>query len=155
MPNGFEFVRCNSVDTVVCPPGSSTVIFSPYDFDGVGPIREFATTNKYVFLRNAGRKTRNLFAGDEFQEVDASRHYYFIISTGDYSKIGPLTQAEFTNHQVVRSTGSLNWKSPVNPVRYFVLAVLGSCLSIPAILIAIIIWRLRKSRHMIAATGTK
>ena len=140
MPNGYEFVRCNSIDTVVCPPNSSSVIFSPFDYPKVGPIREFATTDSFVFLHTLGRKPRNLFAGDAFEEIDDSIDFYFIIATRNDSVAGPFSFAQFQNHADTKSAAAINWRTPQHPIANFVFWLGALCTSIPLLLVVAVVW---------------
>ena len=144
MPNRYEFVRCNSVDTVICPPNSSTVIFAPSDYPKVGPIKEFATTNSFIFLRTAGRKLRNRFAGDTFEEVDDNAKFYFIIATPQDTVAGPFSFAKFQNHADVKSTGKLNWESPRNPLIGTILWIQLGAVTLMLIFAGAITWYLFK-----------
>ena len=144
MPNRYEFVECNSVETVICPPNSSSIIFTPYDYPKVGPIKEFATTNSFIFLRTAGRKLRNRFAGDTYEEVDDNATFYFIIATPRDTVAGPFSFAKFQNHADVKSTGKLNWESPRNPLIGTILWIQLGAVTLMLIFAGAITWYLFK-----------
>lgn len=86
---GYEFVRCNSVETVVCDT-SSNVVFTPKHYVGVGPILKYAHSNGYLLLFTAGREIRE--AG-RFESADFSKRYCFAISRSVVD--GPFLENEF------------------------------------------------------------
>ena len=149
MPNGYEFVDCSNIDTVICPPNSSSVIFAPDDYPKVGPIEEYATTNSFIFLRTAGRKPRNRYAGDTSEEVDENATFYFIIATANDTVAGPFSIRQFKSHADVKSAGNLKWKTPRNPLATVVITVALGTFTFMLIAAGTITWYLFKP----ASTG--
>ena len=122
--DGYGYAHCNPIETGIYDVDSNAVVFSPYDFAGVGPIKAYAVTSTHIFLRNVGRKNRSLFADDMFQSVDETRTFYFIISKADDSTIGPLTKHQFDANAVVLDTRQIVWRTPRNPVLNYILLFL-------------------------------
>jgi hypothetical protein len=112
--SGYEIVHCNSLD-VVLTKSDSGVILMPRDYPGLGPINQYAITPSHIFTRHYGRTPRNLFAGDTFEDVDASKTFFCITSKADNRVSGPFSQSAFEIAPEVQSAGALAWKAPSNP----------------------------------------
>jgi len=111
--NGFTIYKCNTLDISLAK--NNTIILHPYDFDHLGPISAYCATKDFVFTKNLGRKPRNHFEGDTLDNVDPSKDFYFIISKKAGQVMGPFSESEFTNHSLIKASGSINWKHPKNP----------------------------------------
>ena len=120
---GYGYVHCNSMDTVITKAYSSTVIFSPRDYAGVGPIKAYSSTQSYIFLRTTGRKNRSLFDGDTFENVDNAKTFYFVIDKADDSTAGPLTKTEFDGSDAVINAGQIAWQTPRHPMLKYIFAI--------------------------------
>jgi hypothetical protein len=125
LPNGYQFVRCNNVETVICPPGSSSIIFSPCDFPNVGPVQEYATAPSFISLKTLGRKRRSESPADTYEVIDDTAEFYFLIYTIDHSITGPLSISQFQKHADVKSAGPLNWTRPRNSSATMMLGILA------------------------------
>lgn len=66
--NGYTLFRANSMDVCVTR-GNSVVVFGDTQ-NGAGPIVQYAVTPTHIYTRHAGRKLRNLFPGDTFEDID-------------------------------------------------------------------------------------
>lgn len=112
--DGYIIFRANALDVGLSKRGGS-IIVSPTDYDGVGPIVSYANKEKFVFTRNIGTKDRHLVAGDPFQDLDHTNEFYFIVSKEDDEVIGPLSETDFVNHPNVLSVNAIDWHVPKNP----------------------------------------
>ncbi|MHB8858861.1 MAG: hypothetical protein ACYC6Z_05170 [Thermoleophilia bacterium] len=134
--DGYDVFRANSLDVCI-GKSSGSLILCPSNYDNVGPIDQYITTPQHIFTKNLGRKPRNLFEGDTFQDIDSSKTFYFIISKANDEVIGPLTEDEFARRPEVTDLERLNWQTPHNP--NFLLPILGSlmflAISIPILAI--------------------
>lgn len=100
----------------VCIGKSDTsLILCPSDFNNVGPVIKYITTAKYIFTINNGRKPRNEFIGDTFENIDTSKEFYFLITKETDNIIGPMSKIEFEKQPAVTSLAPLEWKTPTNP----------------------------------------
>lgn len=112
-------------------------LLSPDMYDNVGPLRRHLATPKHIFAMSVGRKPRNLFSGDKFQDIDPTKEFYFIITKGTEAVVGPLSKEDFAKRPEVVSLGQLDWKTPRNPS--FWIPLLGTIffivLSIPMLAI--------------------
>jgi len=142
LPHGYDFVRCNSLETVVCR--SSAVVFSPLDYPDSGPIREYTADANRLYIRTVGRTPRNLFAGDTFENVDETQTFFFTVTRATDTVIGPLNEREFTTQ--FGNLDSFSWKQPRHPMQYIVFGILGSCVLIPFALIGMLIWLVFRKR---------
>lgn len=129
--DGYTICKCNSLDVILSK--NNQVILEPYDFDNLSPIKEYFVTKEFVFTKNLGRKPRNFFEGDLFQDIDISREFYFIVLKATNEITGPLSKSEFTNHSIVKANGSIKWKRPRNP--NFFLPLLGALIVLCLLLI--------------------
>ncbi|MCL4473909.1 MAG: hypothetical protein M1539_02960 [Actinobacteria bacterium] len=89
--DGYDVFRANSLDVCI-GKSSGSLILCPSNYDNVGPIDQYITTPQHIFTKNLGRKPRNLFEGDTFQDIDSSKTFYFIIYKANDEVIGPLTE---------------------------------------------------------------
>jgi hypothetical protein len=92
-----------------------SLVLCPDDHDKVGPVIRYITTPQYILTKNLGRKPRNLFEGDTFQDIDSSREFFFVITKGTDEVIGPLSEDEFAERPEVVSLDQLDWQIPKNP----------------------------------------
>jgi len=140
--NGYTFYRHDSINTVVSPPNTGNVTFSPLNYPGVGPIVEYAATDSFVFLRTLGRNGANA--------VDETSEYFFLIDTASDTVRGPFSRAQFQGDADVASAGPLKWRTPRNSGGLILLAVGGSCLLLPVLAAGALIWILVRSRRQAA-----
>jgi hypothetical protein len=133
----FRIVRANDLDVFLARKGGSVVYFHG-EYSGVAPINGYIVTETHIFTRHKGRKARNLFAGDTFEDVDPTRTFYFIVDKGVASDeasagritaidgvpttnvgvsgvLGPFDEKTFLQQTVVQSLGAIQWSSPKNP----------------------------------------
>jgi hypothetical protein len=130
--DGYTVVRCNSLDVCIGKAGHS-LILSPGDYDGVGPVVRYISTPDYILTNNLGRKPRNLFEGDTFEDVDPSKECFFVIAKATDEVHGPFSANEFSGQPEVAGLGRLDWKTPRNPNSRlpFLGALIFLALSIP------------------------
>ncbi|MBN2578120.1 MAG: hypothetical protein JXB10_03935 [Pirellulales bacterium] len=112
--DGFSIVRCNGLDVCLCDKNHG-MIYCPSQFVGTGPINGYALTENAVYLRTYGRKSRNLFAGDKFENVDPSREFFFIYDRKTEQLSPPLTAADFNTEVEPLSSSLISWIQPRNP----------------------------------------
>ncbi len=110
MPNGFEYSRCNEVDTVISNPDGEGV-FTPYDFPGVGPIVEYAFVRGNLLLHTCGRKRPE---GETLDLPDPDRHYFFIIRASESSVSGPFSSEILGS--CIPSGSTVAWLRPEDPL---------------------------------------
>ena len=104
---GYRFVRCNSVETVI-EDSSGAIVFSPMDYQGIGPITHYCFTDNLLILKTAGREIRNSAV---FEKPDFDKTYYFSIpSMGKVS--GPFSKSDVERHLNLESVDVLPWKKP-------------------------------------------
>lgn len=125
--DGYTVFRANSLDISI-GKANGRLILHHADYENVGPVIRYIITPEHILTKNYGRKNRNLFEGDTFQEVDTSQEYYFIISKKSDMVTGPLSEDQFVKRQEVSSLDSLDWKKPKNP--NFLIPLLGSLMFI-------------------------
>jgi hypothetical protein len=109
--DGYYIFRANSMDVCVGKADHGLILY-PDKFANVGPVVRYITTPQHILTRNLGRKSRNLFQGDTFQDVDPSQTFFFVISKGTDEIVGPLSEDEFTGRPEVASLGQPNWQTP-------------------------------------------
>lgn len=112
--DGYNIVRCNSMDVCIGKADMSLILY-PEKYSNVGPVVYYFTTPKFIFTKNLGRKPRNLFQGDTFEDIDSSQEFFFIISKGTDEIAGPLSASQFAGRPEVADIASLNWQAPKNP----------------------------------------
>lgn len=137
--DGYHIFRANSMDVCIGKTDGS-LILSPRDYNNVGPLYRYLTTPEHILTTNHGRTPRDAFEGDEFEEIDSSQKFYFVIFKENDEVIGPLSETDFLRQPEVAGLGSLDWKTPKNPD--FWLPISGSlifiAISIP--ILAVIYW---------------
>lgn len=111
----YRIVRANSLDVSLVRADSASLIYTPRDFPSAGPIVGYEVTPTHILLRTVGRKPRQLFAGDTFEDVDDSQEFYFLVDKADDRLTGPLTNTDFFNQAIVRQHGSPQWIAPTHP----------------------------------------
>jgi uncharacterized membrane protein len=160
--DGYNVFRANSMDVCIGKANGSLILY-PRDHDNVGPVIRYITTPEHILTKNLGKKPRNLFEGDSFQEVDHSKEFFFIISKGTDELHGPFSEDEFAKRPEVLNLGSLDWKIPKNPnfwtpllgnlmflaFAIFILAIKFFWITIPVIIGLIVLIRyMRKKRKL-------
>lgn len=111
---GYSVFRANSMDVSIIKEGHGFILH-PDEYDSVGPVVRYVTTAEYIFTKNLGRKPRNKFEGDTFENIDRSAEFFFIISKETDEVIGPLSEDEFKKCPEVASLDNLYWQIPRNP----------------------------------------
>lgn len=112
--DGYRIFRYNSIDVCIGKVGGSLILL-PRNYADLGPVVGYFTTQKFIFTKNIGRKDRNLFKGDTFQDLDTTREFYFIITKHSDKIIGPLAESDFVGHPHVSGSGPIEWQVPRNP----------------------------------------
>ena len=112
--DGYQIVRCNSLD-VLLRKTNGPLLINPDEYNKVGPIVRYINTPDYIFTMNYGKKIRNLFEGDTFQDVDSEQSYFFILKKGNDEITGPLSQQEFETRPEVAALMPISWQVPKNP----------------------------------------
>lgn len=112
--DGYSVYRCNSLDVCIGKADGSLILY-PDKHESVGPVIQYITTPQYVFTKNLGRKHRDMFEGDTFQNIDTSQEFFFIIFKGTDKVAGPLSKDEFMIRPEISGSGQLDWKTPRNP----------------------------------------
>lgn len=125
--DGYRIFRANSMEVCIADSKNS-VLVSPMEHPGVGPVVAYATTRELILTRNTGRKPRNRFPGDSLQMEDPTQTYHFIVRKGSNQVIGPLTPTAFEQHALVQPLGRIRWEKPGNPLFVWVFAVAGASL---------------------------
>lgn len=120
--DGYNVNRCNSVDVGISKANGKLILY-PDKYDNVGPVVQYITTSNYILTKNLGRRPRNAFSGDIFQDIDPSKEFFFIIIKGTDEVIGPLSESEFSKRTEIASLGLLDWRIPKNPSFLFSLYV--------------------------------
>lgn len=131
--DGYQIVRGNSVDVFIAKDHQAFLV--PTNYPDVGPIIRYAITNQCIFTQNWGRKPRNLFKGDTYQEVDPNQEFFFVFVKGENREIGPLSRLEFDAHPVVTNAGALDWTVQRNPHPFR-----GPCLLILIVFLFVPFW---------------
>ncbi len=114
--DGYNVFRANSMDVCIGKANGRLILY-PNDHDNVGPVVRYIVTPDYVLTKNLGRKPRNLFEGDTFQNVDSSQEHFFVIAKVNDEVSGPYSEEEFLQRPEVASLGQLDWQIPTNPNR--------------------------------------
>jgi hypothetical protein len=109
----FKIVRANELDVVLCH--HDRTVLAPRSHVGVGPICAYAVTPTYIFSRHYGRSPRNLFAGDTYENVDMTRHFFFVTIKSGADVQGPFDEQAFLNHSAVKAVAPIQWIEPKNP----------------------------------------
>lgn len=110
---GYQIVRANHLDVVLVRNGE--IVLDGSNYTTLGPITGYFQDRTHIFVRLAGTKPRNLFAGDTFIEVDETRLSYFIVTKGSDTNSGPLTLAEFAARPELAGAAEVKWITPRNP----------------------------------------
>jgi uncharacterized membrane protein len=111
--DGYSIFRANSFDRGVSYKNSGLI--DPYAFPQIGPVYGYYVTDAFIFARAYGRKMRNLFEGDTFEETDRTEQFYFILKKGENEITGPLLLSEFEVNDVVQQHSPIQWQPPRNP----------------------------------------
>ena len=156
--DGYVIFKFNSYDVGVGTGKANvctSIILSPTNYYGIGPVVAYITTDKLILTKNIGANKHNL---------DTEKEFYFIIFKADNHVTGPLSKTEFDHHPSIAALGQLKWKKPLNPhwlwssaISIFfllclipILVVKYPFVSVPVLLIVIallIFGFRRKSRH--------
>jgi hypothetical protein len=126
--NGYELVRFNDIDVGITGP---SLLFGTNRSSNAGPIVEYAVTRDYIFTHHAGRRRRNLFAGDTLEEVDYTKDFYFTLEVSTGEVLGPFTLTQFNQGPAVAKHSPIQWTRAENPNFEWVCPVLGfGCLTV-------------------------
>ena len=140
----FRFVRCTSLQTIITNNGR--VCFDPTDYPAVGPINKYSNQAEHIFTKNLGRKLRNQFPNDTFEEIDETVSHFFIIDKTSEKITGPLTKTQFDNNPVVKTAGQIRWKHPYNPLGF---VCLFSCFTIMVSPFALLVFKRYRRRKQL------
>jgi uncharacterized membrane protein len=158
--DGYNVFRANSMDVCIGKEDGSLILY-PDKYNNVGPVIRYITSPEFIFTKNLGRKPRNLFDGDTFQDIDSSQEFFFIISKGTDEVVGPLSASQFHSRPEVASLASLDWQIPKNPnfwlplfgslmflaIAILILAIKYLWITVPVIIVFVLLIRsLRKKR---------
>lgn len=110
---GFKIVRANELNVVLCH--HDRTVLAPRSHVGVGPICAYAVTPTHIFSRHYGRSPRNLFAGDTYENVDTTKHFFFVTIKSGAEVEGPFDEQAFLNHSAVKAVAPIQWIEPKNP----------------------------------------
>ncbi|MEW5894824.1 MAG: hypothetical protein AB1650_03540 [Candidatus Omnitrophota bacterium] len=114
--DGYSVFRANTLDISISKGG--LLVFNPRDFGGVGPVENYQMRDRFILLKTKGRKDRNLFEGDTFQNVDYETEYYFVLRKTDDSVLGPFNEAQFEKRLADLNIATGEWIKPENPHPY-------------------------------------
>ena len=106
----YDFVRCNSVETVIARKAGG-IVFSPLDYSGIGPVRFFAENDRYLFLKTVGRKRYSDRPENDFEGADSTKQFLFILDQSSEQVVGPLSVSEFED-RTSQQVSDLDWKRP-------------------------------------------
>jgi hypothetical protein len=123
--DGYEIVRCNSIDVPLCRNGF--VILSPTNCPDVGPIVKYAVTRRFIFVETVGSTSRKRQADGrvlETVEIDPTRQFFFILVKGEDRVFGPLAKADFDAHPTVKGADKVSWRIRRNPMPFRPVAML-------------------------------
>ena len=166
--DGYTIWRNNSIDINVANSEDRILIGFNDNNNPVGPVVAYAATDQFIFTRNLGKKQRNLFEGDTFQNVDPEQEYFFILTKKTDSVVGPLTNEKFNSRAEIKASSPIIWEIPQNPnfwlplfgtlmfllVSLPILAMKFSWITIPvSISIVFLVWHFRRKRRLNASTG--
>jgi hypothetical protein len=112
--DGYNVFRANSMDVCI-GKANGRIILHPWNYAGVGPVVQYINAPQHILTKNFGRKPRNLFEGDSFEEIDPSRSYFFVIAKANDRVHGPLSEEELSQRPEVANLGTLDWQTPKNP----------------------------------------
>ena len=108
----YDFVRCNAIETLITTK-SSQILFSPEDFELVGPVTHFSSGTSYMLLKNCGRK-RLFSEPTKTAEVrDHSKTFFFAVRKLDDFLLGPMTDAEFSDFLNQQKLDNPKWIRPI------------------------------------------
>lgn len=117
-----SILRANSLDVMLCRGRS--IILVPRDYPDVGPIVEYSVGSSHIFTRHIGRKPRNLFTDDTFEELDYPQEFFFVVDRSSDTVSGPFSSAQFQVNPKVSQEAPIQWEKPRNP--NIVIPILGS-----------------------------
>lgn len=111
--DGYQIVRANSIDIMLCR--DSAIVLDRDKGPNLGPIVGYAKTPTHILTKHAGTKPRNLFEGDTFLEVDATKTFYCIVPKGSEDGYGPYNESEFYARPELAGITQVDWTAPHNP----------------------------------------
>lgn len=106
--DGYHIFRASSLE-VSLTRNHEVIVSSDY-YREIGPINGYVKSPTYIFLRTTGRKP-----GDQFQEIDATKAFYFVVHVDSTKVEGPLSADNFRRHPSVVAAGTFAWLKPQNP----------------------------------------
>lgn len=111
----YAITRANELQVSLSRISTHDLVYYCDMFPATGPIDCYKVTPTHIFLWVYGRKPRNHFPGDKFEDVDWSNKSYLILDKSNQQLIGPLNQADFQAHPIVQSFGKFSWIEARNP----------------------------------------
>lgn len=128
----YEISRANDLQVSLQYTGKHDLVYYHDMFPTTGPIYSYKVTPKHIFLWVYGRKPRNLFPGDKYEDVDPSNQSYLILDKSNQQLVGPLNLADFQAHPIVQSFGDFSWIKTRNPELFVrIVSLIGTLLSPP------------------------
>jgi len=141
--NDYEICRANELQVCLNRISTHDLVYYWDMFPATGPIDSYKVTPTHIFLWVYGRKLRNHFPGDTFEDVDPSNQSYLILDKSDQQLIGPLNQADFQAHPIVQGFGKFSWIKARNPdpfVRFLpLISILLSPITFPILLLIVLV----------------
>lgn len=111
--DGYQIVRANHIDVMLCR--DSAIVIHRDKGPNLGPIVGYAKTPTHILTKHAGTAPRNLFEGDNFLEVDATKTFYCIVPKGSEDGYGPYSEADFYARPELAGITQVEWIAPHNP----------------------------------------
>lgn len=111
----YEISRANDLQVSLKYTGQHGLVYYHDMFPATGPIYSYKVTPTHIFLWVYGRKLRNHFPGDQYEDVDPSNQSYLILDKSNQELVGPLNLADFQAHSIVQSFGEFSWAKARNP----------------------------------------
>lgn len=111
----YEISCANDLQVGLQYTGQHSLVYYHDMFPATGPIYSYKVTPKHIFLWVYGRKLRNRFPGDKYEDIDPSNQSYLILDKSNQQLIGPLNLTDFQAHPIVQSFGEFSWIEARNP----------------------------------------
>jgi len=111
--DGYSIYKSSSMDVCLSKPYSPAVCGSKES--GVGPVNKYINAPGYILTRNLGRISVIADNGDEREDIDTSKQYYFVVNKTTDEVKGPLSESEFLARPEIVALAPLDWQHPTNP----------------------------------------
>ena len=156
--DGYSIYKASSMDVCLSKPYGPGVCGSKES--GVGPVSKYINAPGYILTRNLGRMKVTNDNGDEYEQVDTSKQYYFVVNKTTDEVKGPLSESEFLARPEIVALAPLDWQHPTNPngfpgpitllivlVALVVLTIVALLLASPLIVIILLLVRRSRKRR--------